>query len=383
MKDKKILIISNFYEELSTSRPFLVSKYFEKNNFVTIATADFCHAKKQRVTYNRENIIYLPVITYNKNLSFKRILSHIVFSVQLIRLILRLKPDLIYICIPPNIAGFLGLISGKIIKSKIIIDIIDIWPEALPIPKRIKKLFNFLIGWLWKSLRNFAISASDYVITESDYFYEKVCKNVNNGSVVHLAKLDSDTTLTIPDITNSNQLIIGYLGSISNIYDFKSLINIINGIQNRDIKLVIIGDGEYRQNLLRELDKNNIKYEFYGIVYDEDEKSKLLSQCHFGYNGYKNTTEVALSYKSIEYFSFGIPLINSAKLDTWNIVEHYKVGINFSSDEISRVCEFLKNIEPKDIEEMRKRTYQLYTDKFSWNYYKQTMNNVLRKLNEF
>jgi hypothetical protein len=381
MKDKKILIISNFYEELSTSRPYLVSKYFEEKNSVTIATADFCHAKKQKVTYNRKNIIYLPVIPYYKNLSIKRILSHIIFSLQLISLIFRLKPDLIYICIPPNIAGFLGLISGKIIKTKVIIDIVDIWPEALPIPKKMKKLFNFLIGWLWKALRNFAISASDYVITESDYFYEKVCKNVNNGSVVHLAKLDPETAVSIPNIKKSDQLIIGYLGSISNIYDFKSLINIVRGIQNRDVKLVIIGDGEYRQNLLRELDRNKIEYNFYGIVYDEGEKAKILSQCHFGYNGYKNTTEVALSYKSIEYFSFGIPLINSAKLDTWNIVEQYKVGMNFSSDEVSRVCEFLKNLEPKDIEKMRKSTYQLYTDKFSWRYYKQTMNNVIKKLN--
>ena len=44
----------------------------------------------------------------------------------------------------------------------------------------------------------------------------------------------------------------------------------------------------------------------------------------------KDSVKVGLTIKSIDYFSYGIPIINNIKGDTWKIVEDKNVGINFN-----------------------------------------------------
>jgi hypothetical protein len=61
---------------------------------------------------------------------------------------------------------------------------------------------------------------------------------------------------------------------------------------------------------------------------------------------------VGLSIKSIDYFSYGLPIINNIKGDTWNLVQNNKMGINVADNWntfVSELSFFQKNVQRKNI----------------------------------
>ena len=57
----------------------------------------------------------------------------------------------------------------------------------------------------------------------------------------------------------------------------------------------------------------------------------------------KNEVCVGLTMKSIDYLSFGLPIINNIPFDTWNIVNKYNCGINIDSFNLDKnILEILK-----------------------------------------
>jgi len=132
--------------------------------------------------------------------------------------------------------------------------------------------------------------------------------------------------------------------------------------------------------LIEKLKKNKINYYYHGPIFDEKLKKNILETCWFGYNGYKNFTEVALSYKSIDYLSYGLPLINSAKKDTVDLIKSNKIGFNFSIENLEMLIDKLSSISLTDVMTMKKRAYTTYVKQFSEQSYYDEMDTVLQEL---
>lgn len=333
-KKKNIVIISNFYKETLNSRGYIVYKYFKEAGYtVKVICSDFSHANKNKEIYSsNKDLIIIKTKIYKNNLSLKRIYSHIIFALEALKILKKIESNLVYLILPPNILGFLISKYTKKNKIRLISDIIDLWPEALPIPTKIKKILDMNINIFWKFLRNETLKKSDCIITESNYFYKKMeLSKYNNSKVIYLKKILLEEKKIFKIEKNKEEIRIGYLGNIGLIYDFEGLIEILKQLSKiKDVFLEIIGTGERQEFLLRELQNNKINYKFHGVLFNEEKKREILEKCHFGFNGYKKNTEVALSYKTIDYFSYGLPIINSAKGDTWEMIEQYKLGINYS-----------------------------------------------------
>ncbi len=122
----------------------VLSEYFD--SVVTIVS-DFDHHSKEYVA-PKEGKTYIHVKKYKKNLSVARIQSYIGFSQKAGKLLRKLKPDLVYVQAPPN---FLLKVCAKYKKRsncKLIFDIIDMWPESLPIGKKLRKIMSSVL-WHW------------------------------------------------------------------------------------------------------------------------------------------------------------------------------------------------------------------------------------------
>lgn len=370
MEKRRVLIVSTFYDERENSRAYMAEKYFKEKGYdVKVVCSDFSHALKKKKKYkNKNNKIIINTLNYKSNISIKRIISHIKFSLDAKKIIDRKKTDLIYVNLPPNILGYL-LIKNK--KCKVIIDIIDLWPEALPIPKKIKKLFNYSIGKIWKYFRSYSIKKSDYVITHVNYFYSKLnLDKVKNSKVIYLCKTSNPIPIPIKQVKNS-KIKIGYLGNISHIYDFDSLIKIGKTL---NATIEIIGKGEKEEWLLNKLKEEKVKFNFYGPIYDENKKIKILSDCDFGFNGYKESTDVAMSYKSIDYFSYNLPIINSAKGDTWDLIGKEGIGVNYSTEDLKSLYCLMRKVK---IDKMKIKTLEVYKNNFLYLNYKNNVDVVL------
>ena len=121
-------------------------------------------------------IEYIHIQECCRNLSIRRILSHWVFSIKVLKVLLVRKPNVILGVLPCNSIGLVLWFYKKMHSSvQLIIDVTDMWPESLPISKFSKKLLClFLLPWRW--LQKMGVSAADKVICECNLFARMVMK---------------------------------------------------------------------------------------------------------------------------------------------------------------------------------------------------------------
>lgn len=361
-----ILIISPFVEDVSTSRPLNLFNYFKLRNYeVNVIYCKFSHSLKRNRIISKKNFIPVNSISYTRNISILRFYSHFIFSVNVIKLIIKYKPKVLLINFPPNILVLPSFISKILFKTKIVIDIIDFWPESFPIQNSIlKKVFNISAGFYLKFLRIVGFEIANLILTQSDEFINtRLLKYKNKTKLIGLIK---NNQINI-DITNTSSIMtFCYIGNIGKIYDFDSLVQLLSNLsRSQEVKLDIIGLGENLNYLRDKLIQNNINFEYHGVIYDELEKSKIISKAWFGYNGYKESTNVSISYKFVDYVSYFIPVLNSASGDTWKVVEEGQLGFNFNCNNIENLTKKLSLINYIDIINMKSSVQHHYMSNYS------------------
>jgi hypothetical protein len=376
---ESVLVISNFHEDNEISRTNMAYKYFLSEGYdVTVLYSNFSHSLKKFRYLTNKDFVPLRTISYGSSLSLRSVLSYIIFSYRVFTFMKTRTYNIVYVNLPPNILT-IPLFYPRT-NSKKIVDIIDLWPESFPNDGNIYKRFIVAtFGNGLKMIRRVAINKSDYCIAESNLFYKKLnLKNKKNSKVVHLKKFQNKNTILN---TPSKNVSIVYLGNIGDIYDFDSLFKILTKLRVlRSVHLHVIGLGPKSDWFFENIKTMGIDYTYYGASFDERVKGDIISKCWFGFNGYKKNTEVALSYKSIDYLSYGVPLINSAKEDTENLVNTKGVGFNFDQYNIDELVSSLSKITYSEIIEMKKVAHKVFQNYFSGESYFEEMNNVIKDL---
>lgn len=366
IEKKKVLVVSYVFNLSNTVRAYAVYKALQDHYNVKVLYADYDHYSKKHVVYPDKDFSNVSVPAYKTNFSPMRIISSVIFSWKTIKEVKKNPVDLVYVICPPNLGAY--LMSRKCKKNNIIcmLDIVDLHPESIPINQRIKNIGNFFGLYFWKNLRDRAIKYSDKVIVECEYYISAISNKYKDKiSTIYLSKKSEITHLSLENI-QEDVINIVYLGSIGHIYDFDSLINLSELLMKNNVKvnIHIIGDGEKRAWLLDELTNKHIPYTYYGKIYDEKEKQKIMEFCDFGFNGFKPETSVGLSYKSIDYMDYGLALINSTKHDTWNLIENHGAGLNYSSDNIPLLVDEIVRLDKDEIVMMKKKSRQLFEHYF-------------------
>ena len=215
---------------------------------------------------------------------------------------------------------------------KLIFDLIDLWPETMPISK-FKSLPPFQY---WKRLRDNYLNSADQIVTECNLYHEKLPRNINRSKVhtLYLARRKGkfNPNLKVPE----DKIALCYLGSINNIIDISVIVNIIEQIvQYKPVELHVIGDGEKRDIFIKNCENAGAIVIYHGKVYEEDEKQKIFDSCHYGLNIMKDSVFVGLTMKSMDYFEAGLPIINNIHGDTWDYIEKYGIGINYRGNIIN------------------------------------------------
>lgn len=127
--------------------------------------------------------------------------------------------------------------------------------------------------------------------------------------------------------------------------------------------------------MLTRIKNNNIKFHNYGVIFNEDEKQKIMQNWDLGYNGQNDNMVAGLSYKSLDYLSYGIPLLNSVQSDTWNLIEKKRCGINFNNNKHSlrKLVEIIDKMTISEIYEVKCVALDTFDTVLSWNVYKKKM----------
>ncbi|SHE83020.1 glycosyltransferase [Alkalibacter saccharofermentans] len=359
---KRAVIVNCFetYEE----RIDLVYEFLVKNDMdVTVVQSNFKHINKIVRKDHKKGYVFIETEPYYKNLSIQRLRSHYIFAKDAFKIVEKIKPELLYVVVPPNSsAKFAGQYKLKNKKIKLIFDIIDLWPETMPFGK-IKKLPPIIF---WGALRDKYLRYADLIVTECD-LYQKVLNKVIIGmrtQTIYLAKKATDVESKIK--TDDDEIHLAYLGSINNIIDITKILKIIKSINKvKPVTLHIIGDGEKRQELLMQVKLIGARVEYYGKIYNPQEKQDVFDRCHFGLNIMKDSVCVGLTMKSIDYLQAGLPIINNISFDTCTLVQRHSIGYNIDNNNLDDVVALINKLSKEDLAAMRHRAKKVYEDYFS------------------
>lgn len=335
----KIIIVNSF--DTFEYRVLLLKKVMkELGHEVMVIGSDFRHIEKTRRTTEDPDITLLPVRAYQKNISVDRILSHIGFAQAAFKMISEMPCDLLYLVVPPNSqAGIAKKYRKKYPNAKVIMDIIDLWPESFP--SRHTEQFPFT---LWGALRNKHLQDADLVLTECNLYQEKLARFLQGQKVETLYWAREEETGIRKRTVPEDRWVLGYLGSVNHIIDLEAIEKTIRFLAtDKPVELQIVGGGESLEELIQTAEQAGATVISHGKIYEAQKKRDIFAGCHYGINMMKNTVVVGLSMKSIEYMEMGLPLLNNLQGDTRAFVEKCKMGYNTDALELTYEEEFGRN----------------------------------------
>ena len=319
-------------------RIHVIDKCLKEKGYETVyITSDFDHTLKQNFKCDVPGCVQLRSKPYKKNLSFARILSHRNFARDVFRYIegLDTQPDVISVQLPPN---FMGHYAAKYKKKypdvKIIFDIFDMWPETFPGGSIKKLLAPVFKVWAW--VRNHSLCAADFITCECDMFRELLKLDDKKSETIYLCRKPYE--LKRPAVLEEDKIHLCYLGAINNVISIPDICSLIKEIiKKKPVVLHIIGKGEREQEFVDCAKAAGAEVIFHGAIYDEDKKEEIMSRCHFGLNIMKSSVCVGLTMKSIDYFCFGLPIINNIPADTARLVKERGIGVQLDENCVDKV----------------------------------------------
>lgn len=342
-----------------------VNDYVKKGYDVIYVTSDFDHMTKKRYCFNEyKNSKQLHVISYKKNLSISRILSHLMFSYKTFYMLLACKPELVYVEVPNNSLVKSSAKYKKINNAEIIVDVFDMWPESMPVKTKnmiVNRGFN-----IWRNFRNKNLKFADQIWIECDYYRELLsAQKINLPMETKYLTLENAET-SIETKVSEDEIDLCYLGSINNIIDISLIEKIVSELaKNKRTRIHIIGDGERKDEFLEILKQNSIEIIDHGKVYEIDKLQEIFNQCWFGVNVLREGLAIGITMKSISYFRGGLPIINTVQGDTSRFVEKCNIGINVDRHDVKSCVSRILNITKDDLACMKNNTRNLFEQKFA------------------
>ena len=406
-ENESICIISQYYPPDNASdsvRLIKVIKSLQSNGFkITIVTA-FPHYpngkiptkyKKKflvREKWNDVDIIrtYVPPLPHNGLL--KRFLIHISFTFSaLIALFYLEKVKIIFAFSQKFFSYISGILYKLVLRAPLILDVVDIWPEAIinaRIIKDNKKIFLNIVRFSLKFIYNI----SDELITLTEAMKELLVtstqlKRMKISILPIITYPDKYKPMKLEETKHNNKFNVIYSGNLGIIYDFQNLLKTAFILKNyKDIQFIIKGTGDERiKSFLRQYIKinqlNNVHFneeflnsqEFIKFLNLADAFVLPMKKCPF--------PDASFPSKLIDYLTFGKPVIYSGEgyiADLIKDMELGKVTNPGSPQDLSKaILDLKKNeeIRNKMGENARKAVKQLFSPQILDQKVKQIFNS--------
>ena len=333
-------IIVNSSSNFEYRADIVMSELIRRGFEAEMIASDFDHAAKKKRSVDKPCYHVIETVPYRKNISIQRLYSHRRFSADAFDYIKDKKADILWLTVPQNSNAE---IAGKYRKlypdARIIIDIVDLWPESMPLKNSERWPFS-----MWAYVRNHALKDADRIVLECELYHEKLGKQLAGLDVTVMPWLkrlppwqsrfadEESAAEAEPDA----KLRLFYLGAINNIIDIPEICSIISCFCRRmPVSLDIIGTGERAEEFVSEVEKAGAEVVFHGPVYDERRKQEIMDSCDYGLNIMRDTVCVGISMKSIDYLAGGLPVINNLPGDIRALIESEGLGFNVSRGGLS------------------------------------------------
>ena len=209
-------------------------------------------------------IVRLPSYINRSSSIIKRSLSYLSFGcVSLTYLLLKKKPDLLYIYYPPVIGGLVGLFLKRFFRVPYIYEVQDFWPEALVAAGKLNR--TGLIYKLIDRLINRIYASASAIFVQSNGFKEALIFKGVNSQKIHCIynwtnehnKGDGNTAFGNSGLFKTDKFNILYAGNLGPSQDLKNLLRaakLIDGVKSlKPVHFWLLGEGLQSEALKDEM----------------------------------------------------------------------------------------------------------------------------------
>ncbi len=322
-------------EGFRAQRYWLMAEAFRKvGHEVTLWTSDFNHTTKRKrlakVTAEGQGfkVRFIPTIPYYKNVSIRRIFSHIFYAINWYRTATKLlkplePPELLILSTPPICTGLVALYFKKRYGTKVVLDIMDLWPETF---ERVAPKWGLKpMKWL-----------ADFIRAKAD-LVTSVAKAYPGETFYHGIQLGEG-------VGEGVGLGVVYIGNLGVTYDLKTVIEAVDKIEGATLK--IAGEGAQAKMVEDAAAKSNGKIEYLGYL-GKEEMEKFLKESDVGVIPMAPESCVGIPYKLADYAASGLAIVSSLGGESAALLKKYGAGEEYKPHDVSSLIKAIEDIRPR------------------------------------
>lgn len=357
-----ILIVANFcydFKGIVDGRfLYLAELLSNQGHKVELVTSDFSHFTKKakgapRQEAYKTKLTYCHEPSYAKHIGLKRLWSHYVWGINVMKYVQCLeKPDLIYCAIP-------SLTAAKLLGTycmnngiKFVIDVQDLWPEAtfMLIKNRLLQLCALPMKWYVDK----SYAAADYIVAVSKTYIERVMlvnKKATKQISVFLGNdaIYFETGKYFQVNKPQDEIWINYVGTLGYSYDLKCVIDAIAILNNRNsinqiVRFIVCGDGPLRLDFESYAKEKHVNVQFCGRL-PYDKMVGVMCSCEIVVNCISKGAAQSIINKVGDYALSGLPVINTQESSEYrHLIEDYQCGINCECGNAIHVADAIEKL---------------------------------------
>jgi len=325
---------------------FICAELTRRGARVCQFVSSFDHGRKRHRTGHPAawRVVPVPEPGYSRNVSVRRLASHLVFDALVILYLLREmfrggRPDVILSAVPHNgaacVAGALARISG----ARFVVDVHDTWPESLLGVTRLRGPMR--VGYrIWKAVADAALVAADQVFAESNRYAlradeVRIPRGKSKARAIllggDLAYYDAIAPAgRLPDGLEGARFVVAYAGTLGANYDLDCVLEAFSllAADQPDSALLLLGRGEREEDLRRAIGRAGIRAWVSGRI-PHASLVAHLKRSHVGLNAFQAGGNVAYSYKLNDYLLSGLPVVNSLPGESAEMLEGNGLGYSY------------------------------------------------------
>lgn len=374
----------------------LLSQYYE----VDLITSTFQHwEKKQRdistiskmnTTFNIE-LAYEP--GYKKNVDIRRFFSHRIAVKNIIKILEKKNYDLIYCIIPDNnMAATVGRLAEKK-KIKYIVDVEDLWPEAMEMVTKLPRGLNQIIFYSFRKDAKAAYECADAFVGTSDEYRDTPKKKYGiegkKAITVYVGCDLDDFDNGVEEFKNKinkpdGEFWVTYAGNLGLSYDIPTLIRAAQDLYDKypNIKIKILGSGPLEEEFKNIAIAKSCNVEFVGYI-PYRKMAAYLVKSDVLINSFVKKAPQSIVTKIGDYLAAGKPMINTlTSLEFRKKVEMDGFGINVEAENVNSLVDVINRLHTEKEQNCLRgeRAREVAENQFDRKYSYQNIRKLIEQL---
>lgn len=398
MKKKVLIMTQNFYPVIGSAgnRMKNIFQLLEENQVEThVLTTEPAYPNKKlyaneefwdEESLNKETNKILRVPLKNKTTS-NHILYRLLFYLEIMfRFTVTLfqlrkeRYDYIYVSTPPIFIVFSAFIGRFFTRSKIILEVRDLWPDSLVGVKTFN--YKMVISFL-RFLEKRMYHAAEYIVINSKGFEEHIKEKLGkkSTSIIYLPNGPRQQE-TVEEKRYDEDFRVIYTGNIGLAQDISRLKQIAKLLHENGIHFDVIGYGVKSEEFRQYIQTNALTQVHLFKPTTRKNSLNRIANSHIAI-AFLNEEEVfstVLPGKIIDYMTCKTPIIAGVRGTAASIISDNQAGYTFDSREISEMVAKIVELkdQQKELERLGSNGLNTVKENFLWEHNIQRLLEILK-----